>query len=222
MGGSHTIKANYNDDTNYGPAFGTLTGGQQVNKEDTTTQITIAPVNPIYGQQITFTASVQGTPYYPGTPTGTVTFTYTYMNNPPVILCNQVSLHSSGSRIMCSPQQNGSTATCQTDVNNPLIGGGYQIQATYDPGSDPDFNGSTEQIPFSIARENTTVTFSSGGSGPIRLRPLVVGDFHGLGERNSLLRRHSDRNSCLPGCYRWGHHLYRNADAGEQRKRCQL
>ena len=70
--GNHTIKASYGGDTNFKTSAGTLT--QTVNQDSSTTSV-VSSANPsVYGQSMTFTATV--TAYAPGsgTPTGSVTF----------------------------------------------------------------------------------------------------------------------------------------------------
>jgi hypothetical protein len=75
--GTHTITANYSGDSADSSSSGTLSGGQTVNKANTTTTV-VPSVNPsTFGQSVTFTATV--TPTSSGAaaaanPTGTVTF----------------------------------------------------------------------------------------------------------------------------------------------------
>ena len=71
--GNHTITASYSGDGNFtastAPSF-----TQVVSKDNTTTKL-VATVNPsVYGQSISFTASVAAVAPGTGTPTGTVTF----------------------------------------------------------------------------------------------------------------------------------------------------
>jgi hypothetical protein len=69
--GKHTINANYSGDNTFWPSSGNLT--QTITQALPATQTNVvSSLNPsIYGQSVTFTATVTGTG---GTPTGTVTF----------------------------------------------------------------------------------------------------------------------------------------------------
>jgi len=70
--GSHTIKASYGGDTNFKTSAGTLT--QTVNQDSTTTSV-VSSANPsVFGQSVTFTATVTANAPGSGTPTGSVTF----------------------------------------------------------------------------------------------------------------------------------------------------
>src|SRR5207245_2215702 len=70
--GGHSITADYNGDSSFNISSGALT--QTVNKANTTTALT-SSVNPsVFGQSVTFTATVTANSPGAGTPTGTVTF----------------------------------------------------------------------------------------------------------------------------------------------------
>ena len=71
--GNDTIKASYSGDTNFKTSTGTVT--QTVNQDSTTTSV-VSSANPsVYGQSVTFTATVAANAPGSGTPTGSVTFT---------------------------------------------------------------------------------------------------------------------------------------------------
>ena len=71
--GNHTIKASYGGDTNFKTSAGTLT---QTVKQDSTTTSIVSSANPsVYGQSVTFTATVIANVPGSGTPTGSLTFT---------------------------------------------------------------------------------------------------------------------------------------------------
>src|SRR5439155_4115319 len=72
--GTHTITATYSGDTNFSGSIGTLSGGETVTANSSSTTTTVASsVNPsVLGQPVTFTATV--TPGGAGTPTGSVSF----------------------------------------------------------------------------------------------------------------------------------------------------
>ena len=74
--GSHTITANYSGDTNYGADAGSdSTSPQVVNKASSSTTVSSTPNASVFGQAVTFTATVAAVAPGAGTPTGTVTFT---------------------------------------------------------------------------------------------------------------------------------------------------
>ena len=63
-GSPHTITAEYSSDGNVGGSSGTLSGGQTVVKRRSTTAVTRPNPSSVYGQSVTFTATVtagQGT-----------------------------------------------------------------------------------------------------------------------------------------------------------------
>ena len=70
--GNHTIKASYGGDTNFNTSAGTLT--QTVNRDSTMTSLASSPNTSVYGQSVTFTATVVANTPGSGTPTGSVTF----------------------------------------------------------------------------------------------------------------------------------------------------
>ena len=74
--GSHTITASYSGDTNYASGTGNdSTSPQVVNKASSSTTVSSTVNASVFGQAVTFTASVAAVAPGAGTPTGTVTFT---------------------------------------------------------------------------------------------------------------------------------------------------
>jgi sugar lactone lactonase YvrE len=73
--GNHTITTSYPGDGTFTGSSGSLTGNPQVvNRAATTTAVT-STLNPsVFGQQVTFTATLTATAPGAGTPSGTVTF----------------------------------------------------------------------------------------------------------------------------------------------------
>jgi len=69
-GGSHIIQASYSGDNNFGGSSANLV--QTVNKISATIKLTSSANPSVFGQTVTFTATVSGSG---GTPTGSVTFT---------------------------------------------------------------------------------------------------------------------------------------------------
>jgi hypothetical protein len=72
--GTHTITAVYSGDGNFNGSNGSLSGGQVVNKADTSTTVASNHNPSVFGQSVTFTATVSAVSPGAGTPTGTVDF----------------------------------------------------------------------------------------------------------------------------------------------------
>ena len=71
--GDPNVKASYSGDTNFKASSGTV--AQTVNQDATTTAV-VSSANPsVYGESVTFTATVSANAPGSGTPTGSVTFT---------------------------------------------------------------------------------------------------------------------------------------------------
>jgi hypothetical protein len=71
--GSHTINAKYNGDGNLSPSTA-VPLVQTVNRDDTTTTVASSANPSVFGQPVTFTATVTANPPGSGTPSGTATF----------------------------------------------------------------------------------------------------------------------------------------------------
>jgi hypothetical protein len=72
--GTHTITTEYSGDFNFNVSTGTLTGGQIVNKAETTTDLVSFPNPSQPGWLVAFTATVSAVAPGAGVPTGQVTF----------------------------------------------------------------------------------------------------------------------------------------------------
>jgi hypothetical protein len=117
--GGHTIAASYTPDTDsFTGSAGTLS--QTVNKANTTTVVTSSANPSVYGQAVTFTATVNVVAPGAGTPTGSVQFS--------------VDGSPYGSPVTLSGGQAAVTISS-------LAVGGHSITASY--GGDGNFNGST-------------------------------------------------------------------------------
>ncbi len=130
--GNHSITATYSGNTNLGKSTGS-TVTETVAQAATGTTL-VASINPsVFGQQVTFTATVGATAPGSGTPTGTVTF-------------------MDGTSTLGTAKVNGSgTATFGT---GSLAIGGHTITATY-PG-DNNFNtSSSSTVTETVARAAT-------------------------------------------------------------------
>jgi hypothetical protein len=142
-GGGHTITAVYAPGSD--PNFqGSASGGLSYSVTPTATVTTLAQATPpspsTFGQQVTLLATV--TPNVAGIePAGTVTF------------------EDAGNFLGVATLQDAggvATATFTTSAGQ-LAGGGHTLSAVYDPGSDPDFQGSTSaDFAYTVNKAATT------------------------------------------------------------------
>ncbi len=135
VGSNETITATYSGDSNFAGSSGSTT--QTVNKANTTTSLSASPNPSVFGQSVTFTATVSVVSPGSGTPTGMVTFYY-------------------GSIVIGSGTLAGGTATCSS---NQLPVGADTITASYS--GDSNFNGSSGSTNQTVNKANTTTTLTS-------------------------------------------------------------
>jgi CSLREA domain-containing protein len=151
--GNHTMSAQFSGDSNFNSSTGNMTGNPQVvNKADTTTGITSSQNPSVFGQSVSFTATVAAVSPGAGTLTGTVEF-LDGVN--PITGCTGVAL-SSGQ------------ATCQTSA---LSVGNHTITAQYS--GDSNFNTSTGNMtgnPQVVNKADSSVGLTSSQN------PSTVGD----------------------------------------------
>ncbi|MGW2005710.1 Ig-like domain-containing protein, partial [Streptomyces tubercidicus] len=142
--GTHAITATYNGSTNYAASSGTDTQTVQ-GTAATTTTVTSSPDPSVFGQPVTFTATVAPSPPGPGTPTGTVTFVI------------------SGGPTLTAPLVGG-TASVTT---SSLSVGSHTVTATYS--GDVNFSSSSGTDTQLVNKASTTTTVTSSPD------PSVVG-----------------------------------------------
>jgi uncharacterized delta-60 repeat protein len=139
--GNHTITANYAADPTFASSTGSLTGNPQViSKADTTTALSSSANPSVFGQPVTFTATITATGPGAGTATGTVTFL------------------DGGSSIGTGTLSSG----VATLAISTLIVGNHTITTTY-PG-DGNFNGSGGALtgnPQVVNHADTTTALTS-------------------------------------------------------------
>ena len=145
---AHTIEADYlNSDGNFQNSQNTLT----INVDAATSTTVTSSDNPsLYGDTVTFTASVSNTSDNGGTPTGTVQF---YI----------------GSNALGDPVNlSGGVATIDTSsLSQPLGVGAYQITAVYTPSEDSFFQSSdNDATPLTQTVEAKTSTSVSSSENP--------------------------------------------------------
>jgi len=147
--GNHTITTSYGGDGNFNGSTGSLTGNPQVvNKTDTTTAVTSSQNPSVFGQSVTFTATVAPVAPGTGTPTGTVTFL-------------------DGGSPIGTGTLSGGIATFTTSA---LAVGNHTITTSY--GGDGNFNGSTGSLtgnPQVVNKANSTTAVTSS------LNPSIFG-----------------------------------------------
>jgi hypothetical protein len=147
--GSHLILADYNGDANFNPSTGALT--QNVNKVVTATTLASSAATTVYGQAITFTATLTPSMLNAGTPTGTVMF-----------LDGNTALGMSSLQVVNGQYQASLTPATSLSV------GTHAITAVYD--GDSTFAGSTSSIlNQTVNKAGTTTTLTSS------LNPSVFG-----------------------------------------------
>lgn len=148
-GTPHTVEADYSGDGNYSLSFGTLIGGQTVNKANTTTAVA-SSVNPsTYGQAVTFTAAVTPSPSDTTTAiTGSVTFKESAATLGTAPITDQVF---GGNHTGTAEFATTSTA---------LATGAHSITAAFN--GDGNFNGSTSgALAQTVDKASTTTTITS-------------------------------------------------------------
>src|SRR5437867_866087 len=121
--GSHTVSAVFSGDASFNGSTGTMASAQVVNKAGTRTSVT-SSVNPsVFGQSVTFTATVGATAPGSGTPNGSVQF--------------NVDGSALGGPLVLS----AGTASISTSA---LAVGAHAVTVSY--GGDTSFNGSTGAV----------------------------------------------------------------------------
>ena len=134
--GIHSVTAIYSGDSNFADsASGNFL--QTVNKANTTTVVTNAANPAVFGQSVTFTATVSITSPGAGTPTGTVTF------------------QDSGTSIGTGALTGGTTATFRSNLTVAT----HIITASY--GGDTNFSGSTSGTFLQTVNQATTTTVTN-------------------------------------------------------------
>lgn len=141
--GPHTVKAVYlSDDLNFFTSSSqTLT--QTVNKASTSTALTSSGSPTVFGEPVTFTATVSVNAPGAGAPTGTIVF------------------KDGATTIGTEPVGPGTGEQASITVANLAVGQ-HAISATYS--GDDSFNGSTKNLAHQVTRAQTTVTLASSAN----------------------------------------------------------
>jgi hypothetical protein len=148
--GPHSVSANYGGSIYFFPSTSTNLN-QTVNKAQTATAVT-GPGGPIvFGQSVTYTATVQPVAPGAGTLTGAVTF---FLDG-----VAQTTVPISGTQAAWTP-------------STPLSVGSHKIVAVY--GTDPSFSGSTSAVLTQLVTRAGTTTTVSSSSNPSFAGQLVI------------------------------------------------
>ncbi|MES4906766.1 MULTISPECIES: Ig-like domain repeat protein [unclassified Streptomyces] len=141
--GSHAITAIYSGDANFLPSTGTDTQTVNPGPAATTTTVIGLPNPTVFGQPVTFTATVTTNPPATGIPTGTVTFT----------------ISGPGGTVTGSGTLVGGVATFTTSALNadPTA---YTVTAVYNPNT-TNFLTSTGTTTHQVNKATTSTTVTS-------------------------------------------------------------
>jgi hypothetical protein len=146
--GSHVITAAYNGDSNFNGSR-SVALDQQVNQADTTTALSTSVTPSVFGQAVTFTATVSAAAPGAGTSTGPVTFAIDGTAQTPLTLSNG--------------QATFSTST--------LGVGGHTVTVSY--GGDGSFKSSAAGLNQTVNKANTTIGFSSSANPSVFGQPVT-------------------------------------------------
>ncbi|WP_327188694.1 Ig-like domain-containing protein [Streptomyces xinghaiensis] len=199
--GPHTVTADYeSDDGNFNDSTGGTT--QIVNLSPTTTTVTSAPDPSVFGEPVTFTATVAATVPGAGTPTGTVTFVIdgiTTVTQP--LVAGVATLTSSSLEIgphTIQASYNGDalfaasggadthtvdrapTTTVSTSSPNPSL-----------PGRLVTFTATVTPVPPGTGTPTGTVTFVIGGGGGGTFTAPLIGGVATITNRGLTLGPHT-------------------------------
>src|SRR5207244_3268470 len=141
--GSYTIKAVYFGDGNFTAGTGTLT--QTVNQDATTTNVSSSITPSLFGQPVTFIATVTAAAPGSGTPSGAVQF--------------QINGNNLGTPVGLNGGQATSIAT------TTLTAGSYGIKTIYS--GDANFGGSTGTLTQTVNQDATTLALSSSAAASV-------------------------------------------------------
>ena len=138
--GSKNLTATYAGDTNFNASPASASVPHTVDKTNTTTSLASSVSPSVFGQSVTFTATVNVTAPGAGTPTGSVEF-------------------FDGATSLGTVALSGGTATLSIST---LAVGPHTISATY--GGDANFNTSSGNVSQTVNKAGTTTTITTSGS----------------------------------------------------------
>jgi uncharacterized repeat protein (TIGR01451 family) len=170
--GSHTIKANYQGDSNYTGSNNTT--AQVVNQDATTTNVTSSKNPSTAGQSVTFTATVAANSPGSGTPTGTVQFVIDGANAGGTVALSSGTAQFSTSSLTSAGSPHSVTAQYSGDSN--FLGGSGSLAGgqTVNPAPTPTPTPSPTATPTATPTPAQSLNIST------RLR-VDIGDNVGIG-----------------------------------------
>ncbi|MGA2035618.1 MAG: Ig-like domain-containing protein [Thermoguttaceae bacterium] len=145
--GGHTITAVYNGDANFAASSGRMT--ETLEQIATTTAVTAASNTSVFGQPVTFTATVKATTPAAGAPAGTVTF-------------------SDGGTILGSAALTNGTASFSTSA---LGIGTHAIAASY--GGSASFKSSSGSLKHAIKQAASSVAITASANPALSGQPVT-------------------------------------------------
>ena len=141
-GGTHTIKASYSGDTNFATSSDSVL--QTVTTASTSTSVSSSSNSSVYGQSVTFTATVTAGTFDNG---GTVTF------------------YDNGSALTPAPVLSGTNTATFTTTATQLSGGTHTIKASYS--GDTNFATSSDSVLQTVTTASTSTSVSSSSNSSV-------------------------------------------------------
>ena len=195
--GNHTIKASYSGDTSFKTSAGTVV--QTVNQDATTTSVVSATNPSVYGQSVTFTATVVANAPGSGTPTGSVTFTNgsttlgtvtlsggtasystaklaTGLDTITATYNGRTSFITSSASLYQTVDQDAASATVTSSLNPSVYGQSVTFTATVSANS-PGSGTPTGTVTFMDGSTTTldTATLNASGKATFKTSALLAG-----------------------------------------------
>ncbi len=151
--GNHTVMANYQGGGSFPASSGSLAGGQTVNPANTTTTVASNNNPSVFGQSVTFTATVTATAPGGGTPAGNVSFVID--GGAPTV----VVLNGAGQATL---------TTSSLSVGNHTVAATYQGNSNYNGSNGSLAGGQT------VNKASTTTAITSDNPDPSNLGQSVT------------------------------------------------
>ncbi len=166
--GAHTISATYSGDSSFAGSSGSLAGDQTVNQAATAIALSSSQNPSVFGQRVTFTATVSPVAPGAGTPTASVTFLVDG-KTVAIVCCGggafSTPLLGAGSHIITASYSGDSNFTGSTGSVTQMV---KQVPTTTSLSSSQDPSALGAQVTYtatiSPAPDGGTVTFTDGGT----------------------------------------------------------
>jgi hypothetical protein len=165
--GNHTVTANYTATGIFGNSSGSLSGGQNVNQASTSTSVASSSDPSVFGQSVTFTATVTSGA---GTPTGNVQFVVDGSNfGAPVALAGGQATSGATSILAVGDHTvvaNYLGATNFATSNGSIGGGGQTVNQAATTTTITQITPGTSQVGNPITVDFTVAANAPGGGTP--------------------------------------------------------